>query len=360
MTGTARIRVLVVEDSATMRAHLRQVLASDPEIELVGEAENGKQGIELCQQLHPDIITLDMMMPLMSGLAVTEYIMAHSPSPILIVSASTERGELFRTYDALAAGAVDVLEKPTGLEPDGEWERRFLSTVKLVSRIKVITHLRLRVGARGRNSDVVSPEGLPPTPGATKVVAIGASTGGPAAIVEILQALPVHYRIPIIIVLHIGEPFAAAFADWLDGQSQHRVSYARDGEPVTGLQGRVVMAPPDKHLVVRDNMLRLTGDRERHSCRPSVDVLFESVARAFGASAAGCLLTGMGRDGAVGLRDIRNAGGITLAQDEATSVVYGMPREAALLGAAQRILPLGEIGPALAALAGQPPGRKLV
>jgi two-component system, chemotaxis family, protein-glutamate methylesterase/glutaminase len=354
-----RVRVLVVEDSATVRAHLKEVLGSDAEIEVVGEAEDGKHAIELCRRLRPDIVTLDMMIPMMSGLAVTEYIMAHFPIPILIVSASTNRGELFRTYDALAAGAVDVLEKPTGQEPDGQWERRFLATVKLVSRIKVITHPRLRIGALGRAASL-APSELPiATPGKYSVVAIGASTGGPAAVVEVLRALPAPYRIPVILVLHIGEPFAAAFADWLDGQTPHRVSYARDGEPFAAVQGRVVMAPADCHLVIQNNMLRLTGAPERHSCRPSVDVLFESVAQAIGASAAACLLTGMGRDGAAGLLEIRRAGGLTIAQDEATSVVYGMPREALLLGAAQRILPLDEVGPALASLAGSSPGRRL-
>lgn len=351
-----RTRVLVVEDSATVRARLREVLASDAEIQVVGEAEDGKQAIELCRLLRPDIVTLDMMIPLMSGLAVTEYIMAHFPIPILIVSASTNRGELFRTYDALAAGAVDVLEKPTGMESDGEWERRFLSAVKLVSRIKVITHPRLRIGTLSGAAKGAPQETSSTAPARYGVVAIGASTGGPAAVVEVLRSLPAHYRIPVIVVLHIGEPFGTAFADWLDGQTEHRVSYARHGEPLEAVQGRVVLAPPDSHLVVRNNVLSLTGDPERHSCRPSVDVLFESIARNSGAPAAACLLTGMGRDGAIGLRDIRRAGGLTIAQDEATSVVYGMPREAALLGAAQRILPLGEIGPVLASLTCLPSG----
>src|ERR1700735_2119773 len=135
-----RIRVLVVEDSLTVRRLLCEVLASDPEIEVVGEAGDGKRAIELCQALRPDVMTLDMMLPVMSGLAATEYVMAHCPTPILVVSASTNRGEVFKTYEALAAGAVDVLEKPRGGEADGEWERHFVSTVKLVSRILVITH----------------------------------------------------------------------------------------------------------------------------------------------------------------------------------------------------------------------------
>ena len=146
----AKIRVLVVEDSLTVRKRLCEVLAADPEIEVVGDAGDGKRAIELCRSLRPDVVTLDMMLPVMSGLAATEYIMAHCPTPILIVSSSTNRGEGFKTYEALAAGAVDVLEKPRGDESDGEWERRFIATVKLVSRIKVITHLRAKLGALGR------------------------------------------------------------------------------------------------------------------------------------------------------------------------------------------------------------------
>src|ERR1051325_5163185 len=141
-----RVRVLVVEGSLTMRSPLCDVLGTDPGIEIVGEAEDGKRAVELCVALRPDVITLDMMLPLMSGLAATEYIMAHCPTPILIVSSSTNRGELFKTYEALAAGAVDVLEKPRGDEPDGMWEAKFLSALKMVARIRVITHLRGRLG----------------------------------------------------------------------------------------------------------------------------------------------------------------------------------------------------------------------
>jgi two-component system chemotaxis response regulator CheB len=157
--------------------------------------------------------------------------------------------------------------------------------------------------------------------------------------------------LPILFVLHINEPFGTAFADWLDAQTTRRVAYPQDGDPVTSVVGRVAMAPGNRHLEIRDGRLRLTLDPERHSCRPSVDVLFESVAREYGPSAAACLLTGMGRDGAAGLLDIRKAGGLTIAQDEATSVIYGMPREAVLSGAATRVLPLKDIGPALTSLA---------
>jgi two-component system chemotaxis response regulator CheB len=347
----------LVEDSVTVRHRISEVLGADPELEVVGEAENGERAIELCLALTPDVITLDMILPIMSGLAATEYIMAHRPTPILVVSSSTNRGELFKTYDALAAGAVDVLEKPRGDEPDGDWERRLCAAVKLVSRIKVITHPRARLGALGRPRSAPPIDDSPRASGdGVRLVAIGASTGGPAALVQVLRALPPTFPLPIAIVLHIGEPFGAAFAEWLEAQSQRRVSYPAGGELVESFGGGVAMAPPDHHLSVLARRFRVTRDPPRHSCRPSVDVLFESVAREYGADVVACLLTGMGRDGAAGLLAIRRAGGLTMAQDESTSVVYGMPREAVLLGAADRVLPLQSIGESLAALARQEDG----
>lgn len=356
----SKIRVLVVEDSLTVRKRLVEVLRADPELEVCAEAEDGKRGIELCQQLRPDVVTLDMMLPLLSGLAATEYIMAYCPTPILIVSASTNRGELFKTYDALAAGAIDVLDKPIGDEPDDAWERRLVATVKLISRIKVITHLRARLGAPSR----MHPPPAATTPGRSvpsapvRAIAIGVSTGGPAALVDVLGALPATFPLPILLVIHIGRSFAAAFAEWLERQLAIPVCFAEEGQPVAAPQGRVLIAPPDRHMVVHRGLIRLTTEPERNFCRPSVDVLFESLATELGAGVAACLLTGMGRDGAEGLLAVRRAGGRTIAQDEATSIVYGMPREAALLDAAERVLPLAAIGPAVIGLAAATPPRK--
>jgi two-component system, chemotaxis family, protein-glutamate methylesterase/glutaminase len=334
-----------------VRMRLLDALATDPSIEVVGEAVDGKQAVELCRLHRPDVITMDMMMPVMTGLAATEYIMAYQPTPILIVSASVNRGELFKIYDALAAGAVDVLEKPTGEGIDGDWERRLLATVKLVAKIKVITHPRGRLESRRRLpsiSETTCQERasvrLP------NIVGIGASTGGPGAVVEVLRGLPPDFQTPILLVVHMNAPFGSAFTDWLDAQVGRRVVSPEDGAMVAAAKGRVVVAPGGKHLVVRGGRMYLTDDPERHSCRPSVDVLFESIAFDYGAASAACLLTGMGKDGALGLLKIRQAGGKTIAQDEATSVIYGMPREAALIGAADCVLPLHDIGPCLGSL----------
>lgn len=343
------IRVLVVEDSLTVRKRLVEVLQADPGFEVIGEAADGKEGIELCQSLRPDVITLDMMMPVMTGLTATEYIMAYCPTPILIVSASVNRSEALRSLDALAAGAVEILDKPPADEAlHGAWERLFLDTLRLVSRVKVITHPRARL----QSLRLPQPASAPLPRGAYELVAIGTSTGGPAALMRLLPALPQEFSLPILLVVHIDPRFDASFLDWLEGISELPVHRVVDHMPLPrrGQRG-LWLAPGDHHLVVRQGRLRLTQTRERNSCRPSADELFESVARELGPRAIGCLLTGMGADGAEGLLAMRRAGAMTLAQDEASSVVFGMPAEAIRRGAALRVLPLEGFAPSLAELA---------
>ncbi len=331
----------------TARRYLCDVLEASGDVTVVGEAGDGQKAIELCQALRPDVISLDMMLPVMSGLAATEYVMAYCPTPILIVSSSTNRGELFQTYDALAAGAVDVLEKPKGTESGREWERTLVATLRLVSRVSVITHPRGRLNGMPHSRTASSTDEPDRQCG---LIAIGASTGGPSALVSILRRLPDPLAVPIVVVLHIGGPFGTAFADWLDSQSCHTVVFPRDGMPLEEVRGKIALAPPDMHLTVAAGRLRVSGGPERHSCRPSVDVLFESLASEMGASTVAALLTGMGRDGAAGLLAIRRAGGLTLAQDEASSVVFGMPREAIAIGAAKAVLSLDDLAARLARL----------
>ncbi|MGE0488209.1 MAG: chemotaxis-specific protein-glutamate methyltransferase CheB [Vulcanimicrobiota bacterium] len=346
MTG-GPIRVLVVDDSLTVRRAIGGVLRRSPEFELAGEAENGLQAFELCRSLRPDVVTMDMVMPEMDGLRATEQIMAFCPTPILVVSSSLNRGEVFQTYEALAAGAVDVLDKVTDNDCE-DWEARLLATLRLVSRVRVITHPRGRLGGLGKPSDGIGSTLQPFEPrGGSHLLALGASTGGPGAVAEILRALPPGLAVPILLVLHIGEPFGDSLASWLDSQTSYQVRYPVEGERLSEADG-VLMAPPSRHLVLRAGRLWLTDDPERHSCRPSVDVLFESLAREVGPRTCACLLTGMGVDGAAGLLALRAAGARTIAQDEPSSVVYGMPKEAVRLGAAQLVLPLSHIASALA------------
>ncbi|HEY0192352.1 MAG TPA: chemotaxis-specific protein-glutamate methyltransferase CheB [Kofleriaceae bacterium] len=330
-----RVRVLVVDDSLTVRKRIAEILAAASELEVVGEAGDGRTAIDMVRVLRPDVITLDLAMPDLDGLSATEVIMAQTPTPILIVSASRNRGELFRTYDALKAGAVDVLDKD---EADPAWEERLIASVRMVARIKVITHPRHRLGqlARARSSELPR---IPPS----SLIAIGASTGGPGALVHVLSALPADFAVPVVVVLHIDDSYATQLAGWFALQLGRGVRLATPGPLAPG----IVIAPPGRHLIVQHGALGFSSGPPRHHCQPSIDVLFESVALDYGARAVACLLTGMGRDGAQGLLAIRRAGGLTIAQDEATSVVYGMPREAVACGAAIHVLPLGEIGPTI-------------
>lgn len=340
----------------TVRRRIVALLSQEPDLTVVGEAADGKQAIELCQALRPQVITLDMMMPTLSGLAATEYIMAFCPTPIIIVSGSVNRGELFRTYEALAAGALDVLEKPRDGESVEEWGRRLVDTVRVASRVKVITHPRGRLKASQQEAAAAPPAPASPAAARSMLVAIGASTGGPKAIVDLLQTLPARFEVPILIVTHISDTFAAGFVDWLSAQSPIPVRAAEHDHPIS-VPG-VLVAPADRHLVLAGDRVQLVDTPPRHSCRPSVDVLFESVARQRGAKAVGVLLTGMGRDGAAGLLAIRQAGGVTVAQDEASSVIFGMPGEAVRIGAARHVLPPAAIGSLLRSVAGHGVGAR--
>lgn len=348
------IRVLLVDDSLTVRQALRAVLERDPDVHVVGEANDGGAVLGLVTTLRPDVVVLDMVMPGTNGVVATEQIMAHCPTPILIVSSSVNRGEMFDTYAALAAGAVDVLDKAHA--GDEEWDRRFVAAVRMVSRIKVITHPRGRLGAIGRaRSDTSQPSEIfatAPDRRQPRLVALGASTGGPGALATVLRSISRDYPIPIAAIVHIDGRFATALAEWLAGQTKRDVRFARDGELVAG--GAVSIAPPDCHLTIAGGRYRLVEAPPRNHCRPSIDVLFESAAVEYGARIAACLLTGMGRDGAAGMLAVRNHGGFTIAQDEATSVIYGMPREAMVRGAVERELPLDQIGPAIESLRGHP------
>lgn len=345
---TKRLRVLVIEDSPTVRQHLVEVLSADPTIDVIGQGSSGEDAIRLVQRLRPDVVTMDMMLDGMDGQGATEQIMAYQPTPILVVSSSTNRAEAFRSFDALAAGAVDLLEKPNGDRFDDAWETLFRQTVKLVSRIKVITHPRARL----RTTAPSASDEAAPVPRPLDVVAIGASTGGPGAVAQILQALPADFPAPIALVMHIAPGFAEQLAAWLARSTTLPVRIGKDGDDLRP-NGRpaVTMAPATSHLIVRHGRYALSSSPERNFCRPSVDELFESVAREHADRALGLILTGMGRDGADGLLAMRRAGAITLGQDEASCVVYGMPRQAAELGAVRLVVPLARIGSTLAALA---------
>jgi two-component system chemotaxis response regulator CheB len=344
-SGAGAIRVLVIDDSAYVRQILTEILRADPGIEVVGCASDAHVAREMIRRLNPDVLTLDIEMPRMDGLTFLRNLMRLRPMPVVMVSSLTERGAEV-TLDALALGAIDFLPKPhTDL---GVTLRDY--GAELIAKVKAAA----RVGVRSTVAAAPAPEARAATaPLSTTniVLAIGASTGGTEAIREVLAQLPADAP-GTVITQHIPKAFSAAFAKRLNDSSALRVLEAVDGQQV--LPGHAYVAPGDRHLKIERSgaryVCRLDQGPAVNHLRPSVDVLFQSVAEAAGARSIGVLLTGMGRDGAQGLLQLRNGGSQTIAQDEASSVVWGMPGEAVALGAAQLVLPLSAIAARLVAL----------
>jgi two-component system chemotaxis response regulator CheB len=342
-----RIRVLVVDDSPTSRLLLVEVLRADDEIEVIGQAADGFEAVEMVKRLRPDIVTMDVQMPRLDGFAATKRIMVEAPTPILITT-SVEPRALSVSLEAVRMGALAVQAKPGDpLSPGFDEEaRELVRQVKAMSRVKVVRHydhapVRLPAG------NALSTTALHEIP--AEVVAIAASTGGPAALHRILTTLPGDFPIPILVVQHMSRGFSPGFAGWLDKASPLRVKLAEEGEALR--PGTVYVAVDDHHLCLSPSRrIRLSTDPAVGGFRPSGTVLFESVARVFGSRAVAVILTGMGRDGVDGLRAIRQAGGRTVAESEATAVVYGMPAAAVHAGLADFILPLDEVCAAMAGL----------
>lgn len=339
------IRVLIVDDSAVARELLKSVLESDPGIRVVGMAATGGEGLELTVKLKPDLVTMDLVMPGMDGMEATQRIMARHPTPILFFSSFFERVGSYSRSDALAAGALDILEKPTPM-PDEHWTAAtdmMVAKVKALAQVTVVTHIHGAPALDQRPQPRVSPRR------AARVVAIGASTGGPRVVEQLLSALPANYAPAVLVVQHMADGYVTGLITWLRRRCPLSIAIAKDGDLLQS--GRVLFAPASTHLTVQPGgRVRLQDDEPVMGCRPSVDVAFLSVAKAYGPRAAGVLLTGMGTDGAAGLLAIRRAGGLTLVQDEASCAIFGMPRAAIDLGAAQHVLPPAGIARSLIAL----------
>ncbi len=328
------IWVLVVEDSPTARALLVRILESDPTLKVVGLARNGLEAVALAGQLRPDVITMDIRMPGMDGFVATKRIMHQVPTPIVVVS--NESDNLDTAFNATRAGALTVIAKPSGPgSPNHEATcRRLITTVKLMADVKVV-----RRWATGFLQAPEIPPQVPLQGGQKAVVAMAASTGGPAALYQILRALPTDFPLPILVVQHIAQGFGQGMVSWLSGATELSVKLAEQGGRLSA--GQVLVAPDDRHLVIRSaSRISLRPRTEREGVCPSADLLFESVAQAFGRRALGVILTGMGRDGVEGLKRLKEAGGTVLAQDEASSVVFGMPKEALAAGVVDQVVPL--------------------
>lgn len=338
MQNGSKIRVLIVDDSALVRKVLVEILDGDPRIEVVGTASDPLMARTKIKELNPDVLTLDVEMPKMDGITFLSNLMRLRPMPVVMVSSLTEPGADV-TLSALELGAIDFVTKPKvdvahGLE---EYAEELIGKVKMASVATPRT--RQTSGTPARPTKVMAR-----VQATDKLLAVGASTGGTEAIREMLEVLPANGPATVV-TQHIPEAFSGPFAERLDKACAMRVYHATDGQQI--VPGCVYIAPGSHHLKVRRNGARYICQLEasdpvnRH--RPSVDVLFDSVANHVGVNAVGILLTGMGADGAEGMKRMLEAGAPTVAQDEATSVVWGMPGEAVKIGAAQEVLPLGKI-----------------
>ncbi|MBI3977191.1 MAG: chemotaxis-specific protein-glutamate methyltransferase CheB [Chloroflexi bacterium] len=347
-----QIRVLVVDDSASARELLVRLLVAEGSFEVVGTARDGEQAVALAARLRPNVITMDVHMPRLDGVAATRRIMAETPTPIVVVSASINRTAVDLAFAALQAGALAVADKPPGPgDPrHAAAARELLSTVRLMAEVKVVRRWATgRVDGPAPSAPKAPGERSLPRRAPLRAILLAASTGGPQAIQTVLQSLGSDVGVPILAVQHMAPGFMPGMADWLASTCPQRVHLATHGDQPVG--NTVYLAPDGYHLLVtRSGRLGLSKAPPLRGFRPSASVLFESAAECYGATAAGVILTGMGDDGVAGLAALRASGGVTIAQDEATSVVYGMPRAALAAGAVGHVLPLGAIGPALRSL----------
>ncbi len=342
-----RIGVLIVEDSAVVRQLLEHIIGGDPRFEIVGLAASAEEALEILERVSPDVISLDIRLPGMNGFEVTRRIMRDKPTPIVVCSASVESDELKITMNALRAGALTVVEKPVGTtRADYERLARTLCTqLAIMSDVKVVRQRAIadsRIVSTNPGQRPRLPSGQEPAPGrAFRLLGIGASTGGPNAVVQVLTDLGQHFCLPVLLVQHMMPSFLAGFASWLESLTPFRVVLARHGEPV--VPGTVHVAPADNHLEIEGDRVRLSQGPLLSGQRPSATALFQSMARQVGDAGVGVLLTGMGDDGADGLLALRQAGSYTIAEHESTAVVYGMPKAAVDRGAACESRRLNEI-----------------
>jgi two-component system chemotaxis response regulator CheB len=351
------VSALVVEDSAVARELIVDTLSSDPRIRVVGAVDTGEKALRLVPRLNPDVISMDIRLPGISGIEATRRIMAECPTPIIIVAADLSRETVGNSMEALRAGALSVVEKPTVETPDAyrAMARRLCDQFVNLSTVKVVRQ-RFNDGSAVRRRPVpasriprfaASPVAVD-SDAAIAAVGVVASTGGPAAVAGLLQGLGPAFPVPILLVQHMGNQFIHGYAAWLDSVCDLEVMLARDGE--TPAAGRVYVGPGKHHLTYHDRRLRLLADPSDRGHVPSGNMLLASLASGLGPRAIGVVLTGMGDDGASGLLAMHHAGAATIAQDRATAAVYGMPAAAKALGAVDEELPIGAIAGRIAAI----------
>lgn len=334
---TDRVKVLIADDSPTVCLMLTRMLEEDPGIMVVGTASNGRDAIDKITRLRPDLVTMDVNMPVMNGIEAIEHIMAYCPLPVIVVSSVVDPELTTNAARALGAGAVDVIPKPAqdSQEDFDAVACEIRDKIKLLSHVRVITHPRARLLKQEQHEDVEAPR-------TKKLVAMASSTGGPQALNRILCSLPADFSAYIVVVQHIATGFTDGLVEWLDHSSELRVVKGRDGMRLE--RGQVVVAPDAIHMTVTSDMrVRLLDTYVPGPHKPSADLMLESVADVCGKEALGVILTGMGHDGSMGIKKIHDSGGHTVAQDEETSVIYGMANEAVKLNGVDEIAPLSKI-----------------
>ncbi|MCR0983004.1 chemotaxis-specific protein-glutamate methyltransferase CheB [Roseomonas populi] len=344
MSLASPVRVMIVEDSAVVRHLLSHIVSRDPRLQLAAAVPSAEEALAEIERVRPDVISMDIRLPGIDGLEATRRIMAEHPTPIVVIADAVEERGLRISMNALRAGALTVVEKPLGPGREG-WERAaegICTQLFIMSQVPVI---RRRGGGLGAARPAPRAEAAS-APARPALVGIGTSTGGPPALARVLGVLPADFPVPVLVVQHMGAPFMEGFAAWLDGLVAPRVEIAQDR--TLPRAGHIYVAPGDRHLgITAGGLMQVSEAPPVGGQRPAADVLFQSMARNLGPRGMGILLTGMGEDGARGLTALRNAGGLTLAEDETTAVVYGMPAAAARLGGVSALLPLDLIGPRL-------------
>jgi len=331
MENSEKIRVLVVDDSEFKRNLIMGILETDPRIKVVGQAKDGEESVRKTHELSPAVITMDIQMPVMDGLAAIKKIMAEKPTPILVISA-TVSNELQFAFNCLKYGALDFV----AIDPDsGIAAKDLISKIKICSRINVVTHLA--------EKEPVFTDIPHLKTGKYKIIGIAVSTGGPAVLQKILSLLPRDFPLPILIVQHISEGFMESLCYWLGSQVKIKVAEANDGEVLN--HGTAYFAPCGFHITIdKDRKVKLfKEDIPKYFNKPSADVMLKSLAAIFGSEVIGVILTGMGRDGAEGVRAIKEAGGFTIAQNEASSLIYGMNKVAIEAGSVVEVLSIDQI-----------------
>ncbi len=330
-----KIKTLLIEDSGFMRILLSDLLRKDQTIEIVATASNGLEGVEKVKNLKPDVVITDMVMPQYDGLYVVQHLMKEMPLPIILLS-SLDRADP-KIFDALREGAFDFLDKPHGDAVAGG----YLPLTRMIREASLTDYLKLRQLVKGRNTFGHTFEARLNY----DIIAIGASTGGPSAVESIITNLPHNLTVPVIIAQHMPERFIESFASRLNDATGMNVSVARGGEPL--LNNHIYLAPGSRNMRIdlsgSSPATQYVDDLYKEYNFPSIDCLFESIANIYGSRAVGVILTGMGKDGTMGLQKIKEAGGLTVTQDSASSIVYGMPKSAYESGAAMHQIPLKEI-----------------